>query len=244
MYTTLFLVQALLQALLFVWLVRIYRQTGLAVAAVLFIPQLGLVYDNLLLGLGASIGLGPLLEAISWPRFWIHWLFGTWLIIASGAILRLAEFEWAQRKWAMLGFCVLSAALMVHELPLFWTTQLYPVCEFDLVRYSTQVAAQHFCFPDQVAVRGGPPLAAVITCWVVIGAGLLLWVKRRFPWMALGALLMLLSALPFARPYKLDNFGEVLIAGGCIWAIAHFARGRRSTLARAQPQAARAAAST
>jgi hypothetical protein len=35
---------------------------------------------------------------------------------------------------------------------------------------------------------------------------------------------MLASAAPPFRALKLDNFGEILIAGGCIWAIARFSR--------------------
>jgi hypothetical protein len=240
MYTTLFIVQAVLQLALFAWLVRIYRKTGLAIALVLFIPQLGLFYDNLMLASGSFIGLGATLEALSWPRFWVHWLFGAWLIIASGGILRLAGFSWAQHKATMMAFCSLTALLMLHDLPEFWSSQLYPVCEFDLIRYSTQVSAEHFCFPDQVAVRGGPPLAAVVTCVIVIATGAVLWVRRGFPWMMLGALAMLVSATPFMRPYKLDNLGEVFIAGGCIWALARFSRGRRATLARVAALPARA----
>jgi hypothetical protein len=40
--------------------------------------------------------------------------------------------------------------------------------------------------------------------------------------MFFGGVLMLASAAPAFRALKLDNFGEILIAGGCIWAIAHF----------------------
>ena len=69
MYTALFLVQAGIQLLLLVWLVRIYKTTGLFVALALFIPQFGLVYDNLIVGLGRFIGPGEFLKAISWPRF-------------------------------------------------------------------------------------------------------------------------------------------------------------------------------
>jgi hypothetical protein len=224
MYTTLFLIQAGIQLLLLVWLVRIYKATGLAVALALFIPQFGLVYDNLIVGLGRFIGPGDFLKAISWPRFWIHWMFGAWLIIACGAILRLAGFAWAQHKGAMVAFCALTAALMVLDLPYFWTTSLHPVCEFDLVRYSVQVPANMFCFPDQVV--------SVVTCLVVIATGVVLMWKRRFPWVFAGGFLMLLSAMPPLSTYKLDNFGEILIAGGCIWGIAHFAGGRRSWLAR------------
>jgi hypothetical protein len=233
MYTTLFLAQAGIQLLLLGWLVRIYRSTGLLVALLLVIPQFGLAYDNLIVGLGSFIGTGDLLKAISWPRFWIHWLFGAWLIIACGAILRLAGFAWAQHKGVMVAFCALTTSLMVLDLPYFWTTDLYPICEFDLVRYSVQVPANMLCFPDQTVVPGrGPPVAAVVTCLVVIGTGMVLMIKRRFPWLFAGGLLMLVSAMPPLSAYKLDNFGEILIAGGCIWSIAHFAGGRRSRLAR------------
>jgi hypothetical protein len=233
MYTTLFLVQAGIQLLLLVWLVRIYMTTGLWVALALFIPQFGLVYDNLIVGLGRFIGTGDFLQAISWPRFWIHWLFGAWLIIACGAILRLAGFAWAQHRGFMVAFCALTASLMVLDLPYFWTTRLHPVCELDLVRYSVQVSADMVCFPGQAAVPSlGPPIASIITCLVVIATGLVVMIRRRFPWVFAGGLLMLLSAMPSLSTYKLDNFGEILIAGGCIWGIAHFAGNRRSRFAR------------
>ncbi len=226
MYTTLFLAQAFAQLLLGVWLIRIYKRTGLAIAAALFIPQFGLVYDNAMVGLGRFIGLGPTLEALSWPRFWIHWLFGAWLIIACGSILRLAGFEWVKSKAVMAGFCILTVILMIYDLPYFWTQSLYPVCELDLVRYSTVATPDKFCFPDQVASpRGSPPIPSIITCLVVIASGAAVWIKRGFPWMCLGGTLMLISATPPLMKLKVDNFGEILIAGGCIWALAHFSRG-------------------
>ncbi|MEY4358494.1 MAG: hypothetical protein RL469_1820, partial [Pseudomonadota bacterium] len=62
-YSELFLLQAALQTLLCGWLVRIGRDTGQAAAWVLLVPQACLVYDNLIVGLGSSIGPGALLEA-------------------------------------------------------------------------------------------------------------------------------------------------------------------------------------
>lgn len=227
MYSELFLFQALLQAVLLGWLWRIWKTTGLLIAALLLIPQFGLVYDNLIVGLGRFIGFSPVLEALSWPRFWIHWLFGTWLIVASGVALRLAGFEFMRSARALVLFCALTFALMMYDVPHFWTDRLYPVCEFDLIRYSTAVSAETLCYEGQQVVRSTPPIPSIITCLIVIGAGALLMIKRRFPWMFLGGVLMLASAMPPLRTFKLDNFGEILIAGGCIYAIAHFARGRR-----------------
>ena len=41
--------------------------------------------------------------------------------------------------WAMGAFCLLAASLMLHDLPNFWRQDIYPVCEFDLVRYGGTV---------------------------------------------------------------------------------------------------------
>jgi hypothetical protein len=134
-----------------------------------------------------------------------------------------------QSTRAMLVFCSLTFALILFDLPHFWRDNLYPVCEFDLIRYSTAVSTENFCFPDQVAVRSSPPIASILTCFVVIGCGFVLMLRRRFPWMFAGGVLMLASAMPPLRDYKLDNFGEILIAGGCIWAIARFAAERSAS---------------
>jgi hypothetical protein len=223
MYSTVFLIYALLQAVLFVWLWRVWRGTGAAAALVLLAPQFFLSWDNLVVGAGRFIGFGELLTALSWPRFWAHWLCGGWLTIASGSILRLAGFEWAQRLSTMGAFCLIGTFGMIYDLPYFWTKDLMPVCEYDLIRYSVQVSPAGLCSPDQAVVRGSPPIVSIITCLVVIGAGAVLAIRRGFPWMMLGGILMFISALPpFAR-YKLDNLGEVLISLGAIWAIVHFA---------------------
>ena len=226
MYSELFLVQTLLQAVLFVWLWRICKSTGLLIAALLLVPQFGLVWDNLIVGVGRFVGFSPLLEALSWPRFWLHWLSGTWLIVGASVALRLANFEFMRGVRALLLFCSLTVALMMFDLPHFWRDTLHPVCEFDLIRYSTAVSADNLCYSEQQVVRAAPPLPSIITCFVVIISGAILMLRRRFPWMFAGGVLMLASAMPPLRNFKLDNFGEILIAAGCIAAIAHFSRGR------------------
>jgi hypothetical protein len=235
MYTAMFFVYGLLQLVLLVWLVREWRRTGAAAAAVLLLPQFFLIWDNWVVASGAFLGFGDFLKALSWPRFWAHWFCGGWLVIASGAILRLAGFEWAKKASVMGAFCIIATCGMVYDLPYFWTQSLMPVCEYDLIRYSTQVAAANVCSPDQPVVAGSFPLVPIITCFVVIGAGAVLAVKRRFPWMMLGGILMFISATPPVSRYKLDQLGEVLISGGAIWAIWHFTRNRSDAVSSPQP---------
>jgi hypothetical protein len=228
MYTALFFVYGLLQLGLFVWLLRLWRETREPVALLLILPQFFLIWDNWRVAAGPLLGFGDLLYWLSWPSFWMHWFAGCWLIIAAGALLRIAGFEFARSKWVMGAFCTLAFALMLHDLPYFWTRDIYPVCEYDLIRYGSTVREATRCSPDQ-ALAGSRdfPLAPVVTCFVLIGAGLVLWVRRGFPWLFLGAFLMLISATPPFAKYKLDNLGEVLIKGGAFWTLWHFTRNRQ-----------------
>lgn len=215
-----FLGFAIAQTALFVWAVRLWRETGAKALAVILIPQFALIWDNLRVASGIVIGFGEPLYWLSWPAFWAHWLTGCWLIIASGSILRLAGFEFAQTRAAMGAFCVVTAALMLHDLPLFWTKEIYPVCEYDLIRYSGSVTEANRCSPDQALVKGDIPIAPVVTCFVVIGTGIALWVRKGFPWMAIGGIVMLLTAaVPALNRHRLDNLGEVFIKGGSILAV-------------------------
>lgn len=228
MYTALFFIYGLLQIGLFVWLVRLWRETREPIALVLMLPQFFLIWDNWRVAIGPLLGFGDLLYWLTWPSFWVHWFAGCWLIIAAGALLRIAGFEFAKSKWVMGAFCITAVALMLHDLPNFWTQELYPVCQYDLIRYSSAVSETTRCWPDQpLAGSNQFPLAPVVTCFVVIGTGLVLWIRRGFPWLFLGALLMLISATPPFAKYKLDNFGEVLIKGGTFWALWHFTRTKR-----------------
>lgn len=222
--SNLFLVYSLAHLALFVWLVRIWRGTDAAAALVLMVPQFFLVYDNLMLGVGRLIGPGDALLGLSWPRFWAHWLAGCWMIVAAGSIARMAAFRWAKPKWVMGSFCLLTVALVVHDLPNFWQVQLYPACEGDTVRYTSRIRAGTSCDdPAFVISQRDTPLAPIITSLVLIAVGAALAFARRFPWMLLGSGLMFVFAMPMFNTLGLANFGEILIAGGVIWAVARFA---------------------
>lgn len=230
MYSLMFLGFGLAQIALFAWLIRIYLNTGAKAAAVVLFPQFFLIWDNLRVAAGAVLGFGDLLYTLTWPAFWAHWLSGCWLIIASGCILRMAGFEFARARWVMGGFCLLATALVLHDLPLFWTKEIYPVCEFDLIRYSGSVTEANRCSADQPLVAGEIPIAPVVTCFVVIGTGIALWVRKGFPWMAIGGIVMLLTAaIPALNRHRLDNLGEVFIQGGSIGAIWFLTRAQRLT---------------
>jgi hypothetical protein len=235
MYSLMFAGFAVAQLALFVWLLRLTRTHHLAAGYVLLVPQFFLIWDNTRVALGILIGFGDFLYAITWPAFWAHWLSGCWLIIASGSILRLAGISWAEHRWVMGAFCLLATALIAHDLPLFWTKEIYPVCEYDLIRYAGSVSESTRCIPDQALVSNTFPIAPVVTCFVVILSGLVMWRKRGIPWMTIGGIVMLLTAaVPALNRHRLDNLGEVFIQGGAIVTLWLLTR-RASPQAQANP---------
>lgn len=240
MMTVQFLFFSVAQLALFFWVIRIYRATGAPAALVMLVPMFFLFYDNFMVAIGSFIGIGDTLKALSWPRFWAHWLSGYWIIIVCGSILRLADFRWAQNKFVMGSFCVLTVAIMIYEIPNFWSVDLFPVCTNDLVRYTSRVGVGDSCVDPSFSIQQrDSPLAVIIANFITIFVGGILAVRRRFPWMLIGSVAMLATAaVPALRAAKLDNFGEVLIMGGIIWAIARFARPRDAVSFRTNPATA------
>ena len=58
MYNLMFLAFAAAQAALFIWLLRLWRETRAPAAAVLLVPQFFLVWDNLRVASGVVLGHG------------------------------------------------------------------------------------------------------------------------------------------------------------------------------------------
>ena len=99
---------ALLVAVFLRFLAR--RSLGrLALCLVLF----GLFWDNLILALGNPIGSGPLLLALSLPRFYLHQLFLPWIILTAIEHAARGGATWAEGRRALVWGLVASLALMV-----------------------------------------------------------------------------------------------------------------------------------
>jgi hypothetical protein len=88
--------------------------------------------------------------------------------------------------------------------------------------------------PEQLCPGGEPwsagigsPLVAILTNVVVLAVGIALWVRRKWPWLAVGSGAMFIAAGAFARSQwslPIANFGEICITLGFIVTCVHFAR--------------------
>jgi hypothetical protein len=244
MLSYVFLAFALIHLGLWLWGWKLWAETGRPVS--LFLVLFGgtlLFYDNLRIGLGRFIGPGDTLYAMSVPAFAWHWSMLPLLVIAAGSIARQADFAWARNRVVMGAFCVVAVALSVHDIPKIFDMDLRVACLADTVRYTTNVSPAQVCPGDEPWMQGaGGPLVAIVTNLVVLGVGIALWVRRKWPWLALGAGAMLVAAGAFARsPWSLPiaNFGEICITTGLIVTCAHFARLRAGVPQPGRPAAAR-----
>lgn len=223
-----YLVIAAIDLALLIWALgqcRRYPSTGLVLATV---PLTLLWFDNLTIGIGSTIGEGPVLLAMNTVRFIAHYIALPLTFIAVGAMARQAGFGWAQSKWVMAMFCLLATYFIAHDLWLFSGATFYPSCFADTLRYTTHIAEYTACSPDAsvgIGIRI-PPVPAITLSNVIIVFGIYLWIKIGWKWLALCSI----AALGFfAVPYSstggiVGNAGEPIITGAIVATAAYISR--------------------
>lgn len=215
MYQAMFIGFGVINIAILAWAFFLWQKTRAPALAVTLIPVFFFAWDNFRIAAGPVLGFGTALYWLTWPAIWAHWLLG-WPIIASGLVLRLAGFSWVRSRWVMGGFCLLATGLTLHDLPQFWRRDLYPLCDLDLIRYGISVKESARCLPTQPLVAGNIPITPVIACLVALSSGVVLWLRRKNPWLVLGSLGMLITAMPIFSRHGIEYLGEALIEGGLV----------------------------
>jgi hypothetical protein len=237
MFSLAYLVIAGVDLALLIWAIGLCRDhpsPGLILAT---LPLTLLWFDNLVIGLGSTLGEGPVLQAINTVRFIGHYILLPMTFIAIGSMAREAGFGWAQSKWVMGAFCLLATYFIAHDLWLFSGATFYPSCFADTLRYTTYIAEYTACSLDAEIGVGVkiPPIPAITLSNMVIIFGIYLWIKIGWKWLALGSI----GALGFFTvPYPLTggivgNVGEPIITGAIVATAAHISKrfGAGKTLA-------------
>ena len=156
-----------------VW--RLTRRTG---TLLIILVGLGVMYDNLILSLGNSLGEGPLLLGLSIPRFILHQLILPWLIVAAFEQAKAAGHRWANhlasgRIILALTLAVIAAGILTRLVPL----NLEPAVTDGVTR-------------DVAVGTKGPPLVSILSIAFVGIVGLLLWRRNGWPWEFFAAVLV------------------------------------------------------
>lgn len=220
LYSTGYIVYGLAQAALAVWAFTLWRRDRTAGALMLLLPIATVWYDNLILGLGGVIGAGATLEALTVPRFVGHALFTpSWIVAAVMLATRFGAFRGRERiaktsSWALYGAMVVVG--LVNEVISF---------EGKLVRDADVV------YYTNVGRLFTPPPPSLTMTLVVLLAGIYIAVrtKGRWPWMALGALLVPLGQFLNAEGpmFFVVNLGEVLMSASLVATLAFVMRRER-----------------
>ncbi len=160
------------------WGIAVWRLTRRIGTLLIVLVGLGVVYDNLILSLGNSLGAGPLLLGLSVPRFVLHQLILPWLIVAAFQQAKVAGHKWANHRasgWIILALTllVIAAGIATRLLPM----DLEPAVMDGVTRYVA------------VGIKG-PPLVSILSIGFVGIVGLLLWRRNSWPWQFLAAVLV------------------------------------------------------
>ena len=224
----LFPLYALIHACLFCWcmyLWRAYRTPGAPLVAMICAA---LTYDNFIISVGTTIGIGPLLEGLSWPRFALHALLTPFMMIAATQIAQAGGIRWAEgRRWKIFIWLLVAAMIVVGAFESLIGLELVPACFDGIVRYTSNLSPSHFCYEGQEVVKGGgPPIPSIIGNIITLVVGFALWRHNGWPWLMAGSLIMFVAA---AVPFSIfgmapGNGGEVVLMASYAISVARFGR--------------------
>lgn len=212
---------------LLVWGVILLARRGRPTASdLVLLVVLGLVYDNAVLGFGVLIGEGAGLETANAARFWLHALLTPLLVLVAWSILVRAGVRWAVRPVTVGVSVLLTVALMSYETVVGAAgIALAPVREHGSLSY------------DDTDAASGPPLMVLVVAAALLVAGIGVWIRQRWPWLAVVTVIMLIgSAVPIPIPSgAATNAFELILLVGILATIAfQDARERRSAAAHAE----------
>jgi len=227
-----FLVIAVVDFGLLIWALRLYRQNPSTALWLATVPLGLLWYDNVVIGLGSTLGQGQPLIDLNTVRFLAHYVFLPFALVSIAAMARQAGFRWAQPWFVMAGFSLLATYFMLHDLFLFKNSDFYPSCFADTLRYTTSIRDYTVCSPDSVVGAGQsiPPLPALTLSNMQILFGAYLWWKVGFKWLFLISVgVLVLFAIPFSSTGGIfSNMGEPIITGALVYTAAYITRNRDS----------------
>ncbi len=201
MISVLLLALAVIDAALLVWSARAWLKVRKNSALLLQVILLLLLwFDVMTVAIGGWLGDGALLQLMSRIRYTWFYLTMPLLLIAVGALARQADFAWAKPKWVIGLICVIASAFIVSDVPRMLTAEFQVACYADTLRHVGRVAIGEAC-RGGVEGAGGwfTSLSIPIVFLSVTLMGVLLWVRRGWPWLAISALLFMAStAIPAA----------------------------------------------
>ncbi len=149
----------------------------------LFLPLViaGLIYDNVMIGIGSFIGEGDTLRSLSMLRFWFHALFTPTLVLFAYGVAKYSTITWAKKPVAGILFLLTTFALISYEIIETISQRMEVVREYGIVRYT-------------LVGSSGPPLMVLIVAIILLFVGISLFRKTRWSSMMIGVAVMIVGS--------------------------------------------------
>lgn len=227
-----FLVIAVVDFGVLIWALHLYGKYPSPAQWLATVPLGLLWYDNVVIGIGGTLGEGDLLITLNTYRFLAHYVFLPFAFVAIASMAKQAGFKWAQPRIVLGAFSVLATYFILHDLFLFKNSTFYPSCFADTLRYTTRIAEYTKCSPDALVGAGAsiPPIPAITLSNMMIVFGGYLWWKVGYKWLFLGSLgALVFFAIPYSQTGGIfSNLGEPIIMSVILLAASHITKHRDS----------------
>ena len=200
---------AFLAAACLVYAAKAYLKQPNNMLLLILCPTSLLWFDSFVIAIGQFLGEGNLLLIATYIRYSAHWLMLPLLFIVAGMILRGADFKFASNKYVMGSFYILAVFFIIEDFRHIFIIDFYPACYGETLRYVTQVPIGQACTPglEGLGTRVSPAAAILLTL-ILLASGIAIWIKHKWPWLAVGCFIMLLAAQPTPIGPILSNAGE------------------------------------
>lgn len=164
----------------------------------------GLVYDVFVIALGRFVGEGSFLKTLNAGRFIVHALLTPAMMIFGFGVLRKAGVGWAQSRTTHIILCIVVTLLIaLGAYSDIFQLDLQPSLVMDTLRYTNEGGIK------------GPPIPAVLSIIFLLVAGITLWRKTGWWWLAAGAIFMFIAAgAGMGDMFYIGNLGEVVLGLG------------------------------
>ena len=205
---------------LLLWCIRLLRQTKSWLSLCVMLPMTLLWFDSIIIGYGKYIGEGDTLLMLSYPRYWSHALLLPAMYVSAILIAKEAGFKILGSDLAVKLSIVFALCLSAYDGYLTSLNEYFPLCVADTLRYATSVSAAQACYPEQIGMGSSHfPFAPIGAIVLLLILGVMLWVRHKWPWLAVGSAVMFgVNGVPqdIAGPI-FSNMGEPVISGALIW---------------------------
>lgn len=207
-----YILYSLCYLLLFFWGLNLSIRHGFSsLLNVLLIVTFGLVYDNIVLASGTLIGEGRFLKGLNQLRFWFHALFTPLLILFSWAAARETGIQWLQGQGGFIFSLLFTAAMIAAELLQ------------NTIGIKLKPESKYGVFSYEAAASHGPPIMIIGVTAALLAAGIILWWKLKWSWMAIGVILMGIGStvpIPLESDAATNGFELILLIS--LWATRAF----------------------